>query len=293
MNPACWGAEPYDLASISAWWIGWQDRAKEYGITAYKMSPYDERLKSNCLVMGIQESELLPADIPDTISEEDKNWAWTQANIPLKDRATVNRSSLILSKYGLKHHEDVVKNWDNLISICVTLDKVGKSEKIVDIGATTGSAYLPSLRRFGYENLTSINLTQKEKEMIDGVGYQYGDCTNTDFEDNDLSFISCLSVIEHGVDVEAFLKESSRTLKPGGHLFISTDYWQDPVDTKGQTAFGAPVKVFTSYDIVELTEIAKKYNLELTSELELVCDQQVVNWIGMDYTFINLLFQKI
>lgn len=291
MNPACWGPEPYDLASISAWWIGWQDRAREYGIQAYKMSPGDDRLKSNCLVMGILESDLMP-ESSDTVSEDDRKWIRTQINTALKNKEIVNRSSLILNKYGLKHHEDVVKNWDNLISICTTLDNVEKSEKIVDIGATTGSAYLPSLYKFGYRDLISINLSQKEKEVIDGIGYQYGDCTNTDFKDGELAFISCLSVIEHGVDIEAFLKESSRILKNDGHLFISTDYWQDPVDTRGQTAFGAPVKVFTSYDIVELTELAKKYNLELISEADLLCEQRVVNWIGMDYTFINLLFKK-
>ena len=292
-NSACWGAEPYDLASISAWWIGWQDRAREYGIKAYTMSPHDERLKSNCLIMGIPESDLVLDSSFDTITQEDRNWVSTQINTALKNKEIVDRSSFILTKYGLKHHEDIVKNWDNLISICCTLDTVDKAEKIVDVGATTGSAFLPSLYRFGYRDLVSINLTQDKKETINGIEYRYGDCTDTEFEDGELAFISCLSVIEHGVDIEEFLKESSRILKTGGHLFISTDYWQDPIDTRGQMAFGAPVKVFTSYDIVELTEIAKKYNLELTKEADLICDQRVVNWIGMDYTFINLLFKKI
>jgi ubiquinone/menaquinone biosynthesis C-methylase UbiE len=138
----------------------------------------------------------------------------------------------------------------------------------------------------------SDNALIEQTINADGISYQYGDCTKTDFEDDYFSFISCLSVIEHGVNVEDFLKESSRILRPNGHLFISTDYWQDPIDTRNQTAFGAPVKVFTSIEILELVEAAKKYNLELTSDVELICDQRVVNWIGMDYTFINLLFCK-
>jgi 2-polyprenyl-3-methyl-5-hydroxy-6-metoxy-1,4-benzoquinol methylase/glycosyltransferase involved in cell wall biosynthesis len=293
MNPACWGLEPYDLASMASWWIGWHDKAREYGKHAYRMSPYDERLKGNCLVMGVPESELIiQLETVDNITDSDKEWIVSQINKTMKNRDAVNLASFIISKCGLKHHEDAVKNWDNLISMWATMINSDKDDPIMDVGATVGSAYLPSLAKFGYTNLTSINLTQEQTINADGINYQYGDCTKTDFEDDYFSFISCLSVIEHGVNVEDFLKESSRILRPNGHLFISTDYWQDPIDTRNQTAFGAPVKVFTSIEILELVEEAKKYNLELTSEVELTCEQRVVNWIGMDYTFINLLFCK-
>jgi len=64
------------------------------------------------------------------------------------------------------------------------------------------------------------------------------------------------------------------------------------VDTYSQYAFGSPVKVFTAAEIVDMIQTAKRYGLEIASNVDLSCDQRVVNWIGMDYTFINLLFRK-
>ena len=64
------------------------------------------------------------------------------------------------------------------------------------------------------------------------------------------------------------------------------------MDTYGQQAFGAPVKVFTMQNIADMIKTAAQYGLEITSNVDLSCDEKVVNWIGMDYTFINLLFRK-
>jgi SAM-dependent methyltransferase len=227
------------------------------------------------------------------VSVANSEWIAAQTNQALQDKATVDYAGRILSGSNLPHHEDAVKNWDNIISLWHTVNSTAKSAPVMDVAATVGSAYLPSLAKFGYEELISINLTQTQTEVIDGVIYQYGDCTKTDFTDGYFGFISCLSVIEHGVDVESFMRESARILQTGGHLFVSTDYWQDPVDTGGQIAFGVPVRIFTADDIRDMISTAQSYGLEITSEVNLACGQRVVNWIGMDYTFVNLLFKKV
>jgi SAM-dependent methyltransferase len=227
------------------------------------------------------------------VSQADAAWIQAQTNTALKDKLSVDRATSIISQLSLKQHEDAVKNWDNLQSLWHTINTVSKDEWVMDVAATPGSAYLPSLHRYGYRNLISINLTDRDPVVIDGVIYQYGDCTGTDFPDDHFGFISCLSVVEHGVDTDMFLKESARILKPGGHLFVSTDYWEDTVDTRGQMAFGVPVKVFTPDQITEMIETGKKYKLEITSEVDLNCKDHVVNWIGMDYTFVSLLFKKV
>jgi len=44
---ACWGWEPYDLAAISAYFLGIHEKAKVYGQEALRLSPNDQRLEEN------------------------------------------------------------------------------------------------------------------------------------------------------------------------------------------------------------------------------------------------------
>jgi 2-polyprenyl-3-methyl-5-hydroxy-6-metoxy-1,4-benzoquinol methylase len=226
------------------------------------------------------------SDVTDTL------WIMTETNQALKSQEKVVRATEISKRAGIRSHEDAAKNWDNLVSILHTTMTCDPNLPVMDVAATEGSSYLQTLARFGYQNLVSINIDEPNPRTVGGVTYQAGDCTKTDFPDNHFGFISCLSVIEHGVDVEAFMQESARILQPGAYLLVSTDYWQDPVNTYGQTAFGAPVKVFTMQDIAQMIKTAARFGLEITGNVDLSCNERVVNWIGMDYTFINLLFKK-
>jgi len=224
---------------------------------------------------------------------EDTTWVLSQTNRALKDQESVNKATHISITNGLVTHEDQAKNWDNLVAVLHATLTTDPNMPVMDVAATDGSAFLPMLANFGYQNLVSINIDEPDPRTVNGISYMAGDCTKTNFPNGHFGFIACLSVIEHGVDINAFMAESSRILSSGGHLLISTDYWQDPVDTYGQLAFGSPVKVFTTQEIVDLLNIAKNYGLEITSNVDLSCKDRVVNWLGMNYTFINLLFRKI
>jgi hypothetical protein len=46
-DPAVWGAQPHDLASISAWWLGLKDVALTQAKIAHELEPHDVRLKAN------------------------------------------------------------------------------------------------------------------------------------------------------------------------------------------------------------------------------------------------------
>ncbi|MBE6833945.1 glycosyltransferase [Faecalispora sporosphaeroides] len=46
-EPECWGAEPYDLGAVSAYYLGLYEKAQNLAEKACKMRPADERLKSN------------------------------------------------------------------------------------------------------------------------------------------------------------------------------------------------------------------------------------------------------
>lgn len=232
-------------------------------------------------------------DVANCMGDPDETvWVLSQTNCALKDFATVNTSTAIAVKHQLPTHEDQAKNWDNLVALWHVTMTTDPNMPIMDVAATEGSAFLPALAKFGYKTLVSINIDEPNPRLVNGVSYMLGDCTKTNFNDGYFGFIACLSVVEHGVDVDAFMAESARILAPGGYLLVSTDYWQDPVDTYNQMAFGCPVKVFTSQDIADMIVVATTHGLEITTHVDLSCDQRVVNWIGMDYTFINLLFRK-
>lgn len=48
-----------------------------------------------------------------------------------------------------------------------------------------------------------------------------------------------VSVIEHGVPRRPFLAEAARVLRPGGLLFVTTDYWESfPANLDRGRAFG-------------------------------------------------------
>jgi len=101
-------------------------------------------------------------------------------------------------------------------------------------------------------------------------------------------------VIEHGVDLNSYFKEMSRILKTNGILITSTDYYETPIDTKGQIAYGVPIHIFTKEEIEEAMNISEKYGLFLTSPLDLTCDEKVVYWKQYDlrFTFLNFVLRK-
>lgn len=49
VDPAVWGAQPYDLAAIAAWNMGMKDLAAEHGAKAVELEPDNGRLKENLL----------------------------------------------------------------------------------------------------------------------------------------------------------------------------------------------------------------------------------------------------
>lgn len=51
-DAAAWGSEPYDLAGIAAWHIGYADAAKINCAKALELNPGDPRLRKNCILVG-------------------------------------------------------------------------------------------------------------------------------------------------------------------------------------------------------------------------------------------------
>jgi SAM-dependent methyltransferase len=186
------------------------------------------------------------------------------------------------------------KNWDALGAVSVVLESVPVSDAVLDAGAARYSPVLPWLRLYGYTRLVGNNLEFGEPIRHGPVTFEYGDITSTSYPDGHFGAVTSLSVIEHGVPVEAFLKESARILRSGGVLVVSTDYDKQPVDTAGKQAYGVPVHVFTPGEIRELVEAAATQGLRLRGELRLDNAERPVHWdrTGLDFTCIRLTFDR-
>ena len=170
-------------------------------------------------------------------------FAARETNRALRSDGAIELARALTEAAGLPQHGDRPKAWENLLAVDWADKLCGLGTHILDAGAGDESAFLPGLRQLGHLWLSGCNTDTKwGGRYADGIDIDNADITAMPYNDGAFDFIACLSVIEHGVDVPKFLSEAARVLKPGGHLFISTDYWQKPIDCGGRMAFGVPVR---------------------------------------------------
>jgi SAM-dependent methyltransferase len=215
-------------------------------------------------------------------------------NTTLKSRSEVDHALAQVRKLGLVDHETVPKNWDALAALAVVLDHTNPSSVILDAGAEFYSSLLPSLSLYGYEHLVAINLGFHKPIRRGPIRYEPGDITKTRFEPETFDAITCLSVIEHGVDLARYFREMARILKPGGFLITSTDYWPQTVETGSASAYGCPVKIFTAQEIQSALDLAQRSGFELTGPVDLDANEKAVRWapFDLDFTFVIFCLRK-
>lgn len=213
----------------------------------------------------------------------------------LRSRAEWEQSTARMRALRLPTHPDGSKNWDTLAALTTTLLHTAQGERVLDAGAALYSTYLPALRLYGYTDLVGTNLEFGRTIRAGGVRLERGDIEASGFATGSFAAVACLSVIEHGVDVTAFLTEAARIVRPGGVLVISTDYWDDGVDTRGQVAYGTTVRIFDRPAIEALMRSAQELGFEpLGVPIDLGCDERAVRWrrLGLDYTYVVLSWRK-
>lgn len=215
-------------------------------------------------------------------------------NAVLKNQQEVDEAISQVRKIGLPVMQDAPKNWDSLAALDLILKSTGKNARIFDAGGELYSMILPWLFLYGYKNLSAGNLVFQKSIKRGTIIYHHSDITQTGFDSAAYDAITCLSVIEHGVNLRSYFSEMSRILKPGGILITSTDYFDTKLDTRGQISYGVPIHIFTREEIIEAIEIASQFGLIPMGPLDLNVGEKVVNWkqYGLNYTFIIFSFRK-
>ncbi|KMQ50161.1 type 11 methyltransferase [Chitinispirillum alkaliphilum] len=209
-------------------------------------------------------------------------------NTTLKSSDEWQKCCIEVEKLRLPSHPSPQKNWDSLISLGEIINHVSSPKaKILDAGATMDSVILPWLYIYGYRNLTGLNLSFNRTIFRGSICYEHGDMTNTRFKDNFFDAVSCLSVVEHGVNLTMFFREMNRIIKPGGILVLSTDYWPSPIETGHIRAFDTDFKVFNKKTLEEMFKIAATNGFSLHGETDTNCKDKAVAWDehNIEYTF--------
>ena len=191
---------------------------------------------------------------------------------------------------------------------------------VLDVGCYE-SPILPMLKRLRFTNLYGCDLILKSSgynpdftnnnissfkysEDYEPIAKMYSDKSyqlsirnleDTKYSDQMFDYVTSLSVIEHGVNIEKYFREMTRIIKSNGYLLTSTDYWPDKlVNNKNVLSKETPDNIFSRDEIEKLVEIADKNGLKLIEPIDFEYKDKVVRWnsIGLDFTFIFFAMRK-
>ena len=188
---------------------------------------------------------------------------------------------------------DHVKSWDVLSTLTWIESHLQRDEPILDIGCYASEVIL-ALHKLGYSNLTGIDLNPHLEYMpySNSIRYVHGDFMHTQFESGSFKAVTSISVIQHGYDRQALLKETSRLLAPGGFFIASFDYWPEKIDTSGVRFFDMDWMIFSTQDVDRLVDEAREYGLFPAGELHHNSHEKAIDFGGRKYTFGWLVLQK-
>ena len=237
-------------------------------------------------------------------------------NSVLRNSLEVNMAKKQLKKMGLFSHHGPEKSWDTFKMIEI-INAADRNSNILDVGCN-GSPILPMLKRLGFRNLYGCDFVLRprynatfmkiacrfyKKDYLPVV-QMYNDSDiklsiqnleKTNYPDNMFGFITSLSVIEHGININQYFKEMTRLLKNGGYLLTSTDYWPEKItSTKKVISKNLPDRVFSNDEIEGIIKVGESYGLKLIEPMDYSYGQKVVSWkkTGLEYTFIFFAMRK-
>jgi SAM-dependent methyltransferase len=241
-------------------------------------------------------------------------------NSVLKTISEVIEAEEGLHELQLFRHHSQIKSWDTYKMIKM-ISNANRESFVLDVGCYE-SPILPMLKRLGFTNLYGCDLVLKSSsdcnpnftnnnsssfkyhEDYEPIAKMYSDKSyylsirnleDTKYRDQMFDYVTSLSVIEHGVNIEKYFREMSRIIKSNGYLLTSTDYWPDKLfNNKKVLSKGTPDNIFSRDEIEKLVEIADKNGLKLIEPIDFQYKDKVVRWnsIGLDYTFIFFAMRK-
>jgi SAM-dependent methyltransferase len=194
---------------------------------------------------------------------------------------------------------DTLKSWDVETALRVVERACPDlATPILDMGCYN-SEIVYVLHALGYTAVHGCDLNPLSRWMPywHAVRYRCADLTRTPYPDSSFGFLTCLSVIEHGVRIDALAAEVSRLLRPGGVFFFTTDFDATGAAHEIDPAFrifGQEWRIFDPQGLHEVLEILQGSGMTLLepNRVELSHPEAPVRWNGQNYTFVAVSMVK-
>jgi SAM-dependent methyltransferase len=209
----------------------------------------------------------------------------------LKFRDEVDQCTRYLSQNGYVSHLLVCKNWE----IAHILSDLGDGN-LLDMGSTDSYILKNALRKNTKGEKYGIDL-RSPNVPVEGITYLRGNLLNVPLPDEYFAYLTCLSVIEHGVDLEKFAAEVSRLLNCNGKLYVTFDYWV-PKITTDLKLYGLKWNPLDKQDVLFLVAACKNRGLRLIEDIDWTLGEKIIGpgyyspHPDIGYTFGMLVFQK-
>ena len=219
---------------------------------------------------------------------------------PLQERIECDAATAVVEAAGLPSHHDPQKNWDTFKCIAPIVAAGDLQAPILDAGAGVRVVAQRWLHQLGYGELYGCDLKPTVvKPAYASLGFKMSaqELTGTNYETGFFQAVTCISVIEHGVELGGFAREMARILRPGGLLLVSTDYWSEPIDCTGIFPYGlemGEMMIFNERGLREFVETARGVGLEPVGEVSYGTGDRAVRWdrVDREYTFAFIALRK-
>jgi SAM-dependent methyltransferase len=188
---------------------------------------------------------------------------------------------------------DEIKSWDVLRTVEFLERSYPKTARVLDLGAYCSEVPC-ALHRAGFVSLTGIDLNPRVGRMpfADKIRWDVGNFLRTPYADASFDVITSVSVIEHGFDAQALLREVSRLLASGGTFLASFDYWPTKIDTSDTRFFGLDWRIFSRQEVEAFVEQARAWGFAPVGPLALDGQEAPVDCTGRSYTFAWMALRR-
>ncbi len=207
----------------------------------------------------------------------------------LRSQGEIDEAIAFLRRYGYVPHVCEPKNWD-LAHIIPAITQ----GNVLDMGSR--GSYL--LRNMVLKHIRGeLYGVDYRKSYTWGVKFISGNLVDTKLPDNFFQAITCLSVIEHEVDIVKLAHEAARLLQKDGRFFITFDY-AEPKIVPEKKLFGLEWWPLDRAALLQLIHECEKNGLYLTQPMDWTTGDAVIRdgyyspEAKMSYTFGMVVFEK-